>query len=52
MWNSKIYYSLLKNFSKELRKETQSLEEKGKHFESSVTNYRNDLHCIEYKERF
>ena len=40
-----------KNFAKEVRKETQSLKEKIKHFESSVTNYHNDLHYIEYKER-
>ena len=40
-----------KNLAKEVRKETQSLEEKVKHFESSVTNYHNDLQYIEYKER-
>ena len=41
-----------KNLAKEVRKETQSLKEKVKHFESSVTNYYNDLKYIEYKERF
>ena len=35
----------------EFKKETQSLDEKVKHFESSVTNYHNDLQYIEYKER-
>ena len=40
-----------KNFTKEIRKETQSLEEKVKHFGSSVINYRNNLQYIEYKER-
>ena len=40
-----------KNLAKEVRKETQSLEEKGKHFKGSVTNYHNDLQYIEYKER-
>ena len=39
-----------KNLAKEVRKETQSLEEKFKHFESSVTNDHNDLQYIEYKE--
>ena len=29
----------------------QSLEEKIKHFESSVINYHNDLQHIEYKQR-
>ena len=32
-----------KNFAKEVRKETQSLEEKVKHFESRATNHHNDL---------
>ena len=40
-----------KTLAKEVRKETQSLEEKVKHFESSATNYYNDLQYIEYKER-
>ena len=40
-----------KNLLKEVTKETQSLKEKVKHFESSVTNYHNDLQYIEYKER-
>ena len=40
-----------KNLAKNVRKETQSLEEKVKHFKSSVTNYHNDLQYIEYKER-
>ena len=40
-----------KTLANEVRKETQSLEEKVKHFESSVTNYHNDLQYIEYKER-
>ena len=40
-----------KNLAKEVRKETQSLEEKVKHFKNSVTNYHNDLQYIEYKER-
>ena len=44
-----IHFS--KNLAKEVRKQTQSLEEKVKHFESSVTNYHNDLQYIEYKER-
>ena len=43
-----IHFS--KNLAKEVRKETQCLEEKFKHFESSVTNYHNDLQYIEYKE--
>ena len=38
-----------KNLAKEVRKETQSLEENVKHFKSSVTNYHNDLYK-EYKE--
>ena len=40
-----------KNLNKELRKETQSLEEKVKRYESSVTTYHKDLQYIEYKER-
>ena len=40
-----------KNLAKEVRKKTQSLEEKVKHFKSSVTNYHNHLQYIEYKER-
>ena len=36
---------------KEVRQETKSLKEKVKHFESSVTNYHNNLQYIEYKER-
>ena len=40
-----------KNFAKEVRKETQSLEEKVRYFDSSVTNYHNSLQYIEYKER-
>ena len=40
-----------KKLAKEVRKETQSLEEKVKHFKNSVTNYHNDLQYIEYKER-
>ena len=40
-----------KNLAKKVRKETQSLEKKVKHFESSVTNYHNNLRYIEYKER-
>ena len=39
------------NLAKDLRKATQFQEEKVKHFESSVTNYYNDLQYIEYKER-
>ena len=40
-----------KNLAEEVRKETQSLEEKVKHFESSVTNYHNDLQYKDYEER-
>ena len=40
-----------KNLAKEARKEKQSLEENVKYFESSVTNYHNDLQYMEYKER-
>ena len=36
-----------KNLANEVRKETQSLEEKLKHFKSSVTNYHNDLQYME-----
>ena len=32
-----------KHFAKEVRKETQSLEEKVKHFESSATSHHNNL---------
>ena len=39
-----------KNLAKKVRKETQSLEKKVEHFESSITNYHNDLQYIEYKE--
>ena len=35
---------------KKVRKETESLAGNVKRFESSVTNYHNDLQYIEYKE--
>ena len=38
-----------KNLAKEVREETQSLEENVKLFKSNVTNYHNDLEYIEYK---
>ena len=38
------------NLAKDLRKATQFQEEKVKHFESSVTNYYNDLQYIEYRK--
>ena len=41
-----IHFS--KNLAKDVRKETQSLEEKVKHFESNVTSYHNDLQYKEY----
>ena len=44
-----IHFS--KNLPKEVTKETQSLKEKVKHFESSVTNYHNNLQYIKHKER-
>ena len=40
-----------KNLAKEVRKETQSLEEKVKHFKSSFIDYYNNLQCMKYKER-
>ena len=48
-WKFTIPFS--KNLAKEVRKVTQFLEGKVKHFESSVTNYHNDLQHIEYNER-
>ena len=48
--NRKFTIRFSKNLAKEVRKETKSLEEKVKHFESSVTNYHNNLQYIEYKK--
>ena len=48
--NRKFTIHFSKNLAKEVRKETKSLEEKVKHFESSVTNYHNNLQYIEYKK--
>ena len=47
----KFTIRFLKNFAKKVRKETQSVKKKVKHFESSVTNYHNNLQYIEYKEK-
>ena len=49
IWKFTIRFSI--NLAEEVRNETQSLEEKVKNFESSVTNYHNDLQYIEYTEK-
>ena len=47
----KFTIRFLKDLAKKVRKKTQSVEKKVKHFESSVTNYHNNLQYIEYKEK-
>ena len=43
----KLTIRFSENLAKAVRKETQSLEEKVKHFAGSVTNYHNNLQYIE-----